>query len=59
MIDANEEDTLVQAALEWGLTTAQILEAHRNYIHNLAVQALVDGVVGDAERRDLHTVAKL
>ena len=58
-IDANEDDTLVSAALEWGLTTAQIFDAHRSYMHNLAVQALTDGVVSDAERHDLHIVAKL
>lgn len=59
MIDANEENTLVNAALEWSLTTTQIFDAHRNYIHSLAVQALIDGVVSAAERRDLHIVARM
>lgn len=58
-IDADEENMLVEAALEWKLTSSQISEAHKNYIHSLAVIALADGVVSDAERRDLHVVARL
>ncbi len=58
-IDANEEDTLLNAALEWGLTKTQIFEAHKNYMYNLAINALADGVVSDAERRDLYMVARL
>ncbi len=58
-IDASEEDALVDAALDWKLSPAQLLDTHTQYIHNLAVLALADGVVTDSERRDLHLVAKL
>ncbi len=58
-IDTDEENTLVEAALEWKLSKNQINEAHTTYIHNLAVLALADGVVSDAELRDLHIVARL
>lgn len=59
VIDASEEDVLVDAALKWRLSKVQLDAAHRAYLHNLAVLALADGVVSDAERRDLHTVARL
>ncbi|MCZ6861910.1 MAG: exonuclease domain-containing protein, partial [Alphaproteobacteria bacterium] len=59
VIDAREEDVLVDAALNLLLSPAQLDAAHRQYIHSIAVLALADGVVSDAERRDLHVVAKL
>ncbi|MCH8046783.1 MAG: hypothetical protein IID44_24030 [Planctomycetes bacterium] len=58
-IDASEEDALVDAALHWQLSSAQLKAAHTQYIQSLAVIALADGVVTDSERRDLHLVAKL
>lgn len=58
-IDENEENAIVDAALNWQLSAAQLDLAHRQYIQNLAVHALADGVVTDSERRDLHLVAKL
>lgn len=59
VIDRTEEDVLVHAVMNWGLSSAQLAAAHTNYIHNLAVSALADGIVSDAERRDLHLVARL
>jgi DNA polymerase-3 subunit epsilon len=59
VIDQSEEDVLVDAVTNWGLSSGQLSTAHSNYIHNLAVSALADGVVTDAERRDLHLVARL
>ena len=59
IIDASEEDALVDAALNWRLSKVQLDAAHRAYLDNLAVLALADGVVSDAERRDLHAVARL
>lgn len=59
IIDASEENALVDAALNWELSADQLDAAHLEYVHNLAVLALADGVVSDAERRDLHIVAKL
>ncbi len=58
-IDKNEENALVDAALNWQLSPAQLEAAHAQYIQNLAILALADGIVTDAERRDLHLVAKL
>ncbi|MCZ6771729.1 MAG: exonuclease domain-containing protein [Proteobacteria bacterium] len=59
IIEASEGDALVDAALNWRLSKDQLDAAHRAYLHNLAVLALADGVVSDAERRDLHVVARL
>jgi len=59
IIDADEENTLVDAILQWKLTKAQIDDAHRNYLNNLVVLALEDGVISNAERHDLHLVARL
>ncbi len=58
-IDRNEETAIVDAALKWQLSTAQLDSAHRQYVHNLAFHALADGIVTESERCDLHTVAKL
>lgn len=59
VIDQSEEDVLVDAVENWGLSSAQLTAAHTNYIHNLAVAALADGIVTDTERRDLHLVSRL
>lgn len=59
IIDDSEEEALVDAALNWQLSPTQLEAAHANYLHNLAVAALADGIVTDSERRDLHVVAKL
>ena len=58
-IDEDEENTLVDAALNWQLSTSQLKRANFQYLQDLVVVALADGVVSDAERRDLHLVAKL
>lgn len=59
VIDAAEEDTLVDAALHWGLSSGQLEDLHNQYIYHLAVEALADDIVTEAERRDLHLVARL
>ena len=59
IIDDKEENAIVDAALNWHLSPAQLEAAHSQYIHNLAVLALADGIVTEFERRDLHLVAKL
>jgi DNA polymerase-3 subunit epsilon len=58
-IDQREEDSLVDAVTNWNLSSAQLKSAHANYLHNLAVSALADGMVTDSERRDLHLVSRL
>jgi DNA polymerase-3 subunit epsilon len=59
VIDATEADTLVEAAAQWNLDADKVRDAHRNYIHNLAVHALADSVITPAERNDLYHVARL
>lgn len=59
VIDTTEEVVLVDAALNWQLSKSQLDTAHAQYLQSLAVSALADGNVSDAERRDLHLVARL
>lgn len=58
-INENEENTLVEAVTNLQLSMQQVKEAHQAYIHSLVVHALADGIVSDAERSDLHRVARL
>jgi len=58
-IDGSEENLLVDAATSWQLSAVQVAMAHTQYLHNLAVAALADGIITDSERRDLHLVAQL
>jgi DNA polymerase-3 subunit epsilon len=58
-VDSAEADALVEMANRWGLSRNQIVTAHRDYLHQLAIAAIADGVVTDSERRDLKMVAKL
>lgn len=39
VINVHEETTIVDAVANWGLSIAQVKEAHQTYIHNLAVHA--------------------
>jgi DNA polymerase-3 subunit epsilon len=59
VINVDEESILVDAVTNWGLSIQQVTDAHQSYIHNLAIHALADGVVTDAERADLYRVARL
>ena len=52
-------DALVEMAERWGLSGEQISNAHRKYLDQLATAAVADGVVTEAERRDLKLVARL
>jgi DNA polymerase III subunit epsilon len=58
-VDDSEADALVEMAERWGLSGEQITLAHRAYLDQLAVAAMADGVVTEAERRDLQLVARL
>ncbi len=58
-IDDTEGEALLEIATRWGIDGNQIQNTHRNYLHQLAIVALADGIVTDAERRDLALVAKL
>jgi len=58
-VDDSEADALVEMAAKWGVSGEQINLAHREYVNQLAIAAVADGVVTDAERRDLKLVARL
>ena len=58
-VDDSEADSLVGMASAWGLTEEQIGRAHRNYLHQLAIAALADGSITEAERGDLYLVTRL
>jgi DNA polymerase III epsilon subunit-like protein len=58
-IDEEEGESLIEVATKWGVTQAQVRDAHRDYVLRLSAAALADGVVTDAERRDLLLVADL
>ncbi|MES2791172.1 MAG: exonuclease domain-containing protein [Planctomycetota bacterium] len=58
-IDESEGDLLINTALDWGLSRDSIVQVHKDFLRNLVVAALIDGIVTDAERRDLQIVAKL
>lgn len=56
-LSATEIGQLVAAAEEDGLDRDDVAEIHRQYLRQLAVAAWADGVVDDAEREELLTVA--
>ena len=58
-VEESEVDALVEMADNCGLSREQIQHVHRNYLDQLAVAAWADGVVAEAERRDLQMVAHL
>jgi len=58
-VDHSEADALVAMAGKWGLNKELIEYAHRDYLNQLAIAAVADGVVTDSERRDLKLVARL
>jgi DNA polymerase-3 subunit epsilon len=57
-VTAAEADSLVELAQQWGMSSQETREAHDEYLRALAVAALADGVVSEAERRDLAEVAE-
>ncbi len=58
-VDESEAGALVEMAAKWGLSGEQINVTHREYLNQLAIAAVADGVVTEAERRDLKLVARL
>ena len=58
-VDEEEGHALVELATRWGISANQIQKANWHYLLSLGVAALADGVVTDAERRDLRQVASL
>lgn len=58
-VSAREAHALAQTAEEWGLSQAATRRAHLRYLGSLCDAACVDGVVTDAEHRDLALVTRL
>lgn len=58
-IDDVEASTLLETAIQWGLSGEQIAKAHADYVDQLARAALSDGDVSTAEYKDLMLVARL
>ncbi len=58
-VDSCEADALLEMATRCGLSGDQVRHAHRDYLNQLALAAVADGIVTDAERRDLKLVARL
>jgi DNA polymerase III subunit epsilon len=58
-LSASEQDALLDLAESLGLSLDTAMELHRRYLAALAQAAWEDGVVTDAERRDLLEVAGL
>jgi DNA polymerase-3 subunit epsilon len=58
-VSADEADLLLQVATQWGLTSERVKTVHEEYLYALVTAALRDGVVTEAERRDLNGVAQL
>jgi DNA polymerase-3 subunit epsilon len=58
-IDDSEADALLETTTRWGLSGDQVRLAHRDYLSQLVLAALADGIVTDTERRDLQLVARL
>ncbi len=58
-IDPHEGDALIQTASRWGLSLQQVEHLHGEFLRRLGAVALFDGIVTDAERKDIHQVATL
>lgn len=58
-VDDAEGQALFEIATRWSIPGKQIQRIHWNYLLSLGAAALADGVVTDAERRDLNQVALL
>jgi len=58
-VSPEEGTALLEVAQEYGLTQNTALQAHRQYLRSLVRVACADGVLSEAERRDLTEVAGL
>ena len=58
-VSADEADTLCKVAREWNISREIAEKAHREYLNNMVLLALADGVITDSEMRDLIEVAFL
>ncbi|MBM4048172.1 MAG: hypothetical protein FJ279_23970 [Planctomycetes bacterium] len=58
-IQEDEGQSLVEVALQWGLTFDHIKAIHGDYLRRLVKTACADGVVTTKEQEDLRLVARL
>jgi DNA polymerase-3 subunit epsilon len=58
-IQESEGESLVEVALQWGLTLDDIKAIHGEYLRKLIKTACADGVVTTREQEDLRLVARL
>lgn len=58
-VTREEAEHLITVARGWGMTRGDVQEAHRAYLASLTSEALTDGHVTDAERRDLEAVCDM
>lgn len=58
-IDTAEAAALTEMAERWGLSGESIAKYHADYVRQLAIAAVSDGVVSTAEHNDLMLVARL
>lgn len=58
-VDEEEGQALVDLATRWAIPAERVQTIHRDFLPGLEIEALADGVVTGAERRDLHRVAVL
>lgn len=54
-----EAELLVSLAGQYGLAEHEVIALHHEYVRELVAIALADGVITDAERRDLDAVGSL
>ena len=58
-VTPEETDLLLEVATRWGLAGEQVQNIHNDYLSALVRVALQDGVITEAERRDLNDVAQV
>jgi len=58
-VDESEADALLETGVRWGLSKDQVKHAHLDYLNELALAAVADGIITDTERRDLKLVSRL
>lgn len=56
-LSATEVEYLLSCARDLGMSREDVTEEHESYLRQMAVEAWADGVVTDAEREVIHSVA--
>jgi DNA polymerase III subunit epsilon len=58
-ITTQEAEALLALASSWGLSKADVKEAHLRYLSSLVSEAKADGIVTQTERADIDAVAQM